>query len=53
MCKIYQIAKYQFIYETYEILPNNPKKELLICEKCAVREYGSKNKKSFKDDFAI
>jgi len=53
MCKKYNIGQFRYVYETYEILPKYPKKELIICEKCAIREYGSKNKKRFKDDFTI
>ena len=51
MCKKYYMSHHQYVYETFEILPQCPKRELIICERCAVREYGSKNKKNFYEDF--
>ena len=51
MCKKYYMSHHQYVYETFEILPKYPKEELFICERCAVREYGSKNKKNFYEDF--
>ena len=52
-CKKQYIGQFRYLYETYEILPKYPKKEYIICEKCAIREYGTKNKKRFKDEFTI
>ena len=51
MCKTYKIAAKRFIYRTFEILPKTPSEDLIICEKCAIREFGSKNKNKFKEMF--
>ena len=45
------MSHHKYVYETFEILPQCPKRELIICERCAVREYGSKNNKNFYEDF--
>lgn len=41
MCKTQKLGSYSYVYKTYEILPKSPSKELIICEKCAVRESGT------------
>ena len=53
MCKKYYMSHPQYVYETFEILPKYPRQEFIICQKCAVREYGSKNKKNFYEDFNV
>ena len=40
MCKDYKVGSYSYTYNTYAILPKTPSEELIICEKCAVRESG-------------
>jgi hypothetical protein len=40
MCRDYKVGSYSYVYRTYEILPKTPSEELIICEKCAVRESG-------------
>ena len=40
MCKNHHLGSFSYIYETYSVSPNNLSKELVICEKCAVRESG-------------
>ena len=51
MCKAKHFHNKRFIYETFEVLPHCPSKELTICEKCAIRESKFKNKKQFKEYF--
>mgnify|MGYP003131191312 FL=1 len=49
MCKDYKIASKRFVFRTFEILPKTPSEDLIICEPCAIREYG--DKKKFKEVF--
>ena len=50
MCKAYKISAKRFIYRTFEILPKTPAEDLIICETCAIREFG--NEKKFKEMFS-
>lgn len=43
------VSTKKYIYKTWEILPELPAQELIICRKCAIRENGSKNKKNFDE----
>jgi hypothetical protein len=49
MCKQYYIGQYRYIWHTFEILPKSPSEQLIICEKCAVRESKFKNKKQLNE----
>ena len=51
MCKDYKIAAKRFVFRTFEILPKTPSEDLIICEKCAIREFSSKDKNKFKEMF--
>ena len=51
MCKDYKITAKRFIFRTFEVLPKVLSEDLIICEKCAIREFGSKNKNKFKEMF--
>ena len=51
MCKDYKITAKRFIFRTFEVLPKVLSEDLIVCEKCAIREFGSKNKKKFKEMF--
>lgn len=48
MCKQYKIGASPYIYETFEV-GDIPSKELKICNKCAKREHGDKNKHKLED----
>ena len=47
------MSQNKYIYETFEILPKYPKQKLAICQKCAIREDGSKTKRSFYEKFNV
>ena len=49
MCKKYYIGQYRYIWNTFEILPKYPTRQLIICEKCALREGKFKNKKQLEE----
>ena len=51
MCKSDHYHQKRYSYKTFEVLPKTPSKDLVICEKCAIREFGSKNKNKFKEMF--
>ena len=51
MCKQYYMRHYRYIWHTFEILPKSPSEELIICEKCAVRESKFKNKKQLNEHY--
>ena len=44
MCKDYKVSSFSYIYKTWGISPKTPSEELIICEKCAKRESGTKVK---------
>ena len=44
MCKKHTVGKHPYTYKTYEF-PGIPSTEFKICEKCAKREHGTRNKK--------
>tara|TARA_R100000005_G_C4853121_1_gene118416 strand:+ start:210 stop:500 length:291 start_codon:yes stop_codon:yes gene_type:complete len=46
MCKESTFHGKRYIYETFA-----KSEELIICKKCAIREYGSKHKKNFDEIF--
>jgi len=46
MCKASTFHGKRYIYETFA-----KSEELIICKKCAIREYGSKHKKNFDEIF--
>ena len=48
MCKKYNIAQYRYVYTTFDFSPKHPSQDLIICEKCAVREGKFKNIKELR-----
>tara|TARA_Y100001973_G_C5201758_1_gene338300 strand:- start:1094 stop:1318 length:225 start_codon:yes stop_codon:yes gene_type:complete len=49
MCKQYYMGAFRYIWHTFEILPKSPSEELIICEKCALREGKFKTMKQLKE----
>ena len=49
MCHKYIFNKYKYIYETFEILPKLPQRNLFICEACAKREMNLKKRDKLND----
>ena len=49
MCKGFSLGKHSYVYKSFEVLPKNPSKKRIVCEKCAKREHGHKNKTLFED----
>ena len=42
---------HSYVWNTFEILPKTPSMELIVCDKCAIREGGYKNKKQLHEHF--
>lgn len=51
MCNSFSLGRHSYVYKSFEILPKTPSEKLQICEKCAKREHGAKNKIPFEDIF--
>ena len=48
MCKGYTIGKPVYEYE-FSSLDEEPRRKIKICQKCAKREHGSRNKKQLPE----
>tara|TARA_R100000781_G_C4070646_1_gene124359 strand:- start:68 stop:208 length:141 start_codon:yes stop_codon:yes gene_type:complete len=42
---------FRYVWVTFEILPKTPMEELIICDKCAIREGKVKNKKQLDERY--
>ena len=51
MCKQYYMYAFRYVWVTFEILPKTPMEELIICDKCAIREGKVKNKKQLDERY--
>ena len=50
-CKVCSYSGYSFRYvmKTYEVLPKTLSEELIVCNNCALREHGNKNRIKLQD----